>query len=291
MKEFINNISEELKENFKSFVPEQIQQNITPTNIFFRIINGSIFLFLLSIYVYIPFIVYMDTYNIFPYDFFTGEGIFAINLFSIYISIFVILMSFSLFGGLVGSLVCSIHKIKVSNILKGLSIFNILVLFLFIVFLTEISQNDNFWEKLGFITLLSFISIIVSHYVAISIFSTSKNQFLSMMISFLFILPYIFFIFLPSPTSQLVSNTLKSFGIGGEISIVIKRIDREKTDCNEGKLIFLSPKNIYFKPIDKKDTKKDMTVILERKDTIIAMNAECKDDANADTKIEKKNLH
>lgn len=256
----IKSFFQSLKEELYEALPEQVTKNLTPLNIFFKIINGSILLFLLSIYTYIPFIVYMDQNNIFPYDFFTEEGIFAVNLFSVYILIIALFMSAGLSGGLVAYVALKRNKLKIHFIVKLLIIINFITLACFVLIMI-LDTSDRF----GYLVFLMVLSFVISVNIVFLFFTTSIQQFIVMISSLGFILPTILFMILPTQTTTLVSGILSNFGIGGNIEAKVTYVQsNNKSDRSiEGELIFLSPKNIYIK------TQTDSVLIIERKNTEI----------------------
>lgn len=67
MKEFLLKVKEDIDKTF----PKGFIQNLTPENMFYRAINFLFFGWLMSMYIYIPFLVYMSNNGFFSYDFLT----------------------------------------------------------------------------------------------------------------------------------------------------------------------------------------------------------------------------
>ena len=68
MKEFFLNI----KKDIVGIFPQELRKNLTAESIFYRSINFIFFSWLMSLYVYLPFLVYMSNYGFFSYDLFNN---------------------------------------------------------------------------------------------------------------------------------------------------------------------------------------------------------------------------
>lgn len=117
---------------------------------------------------------------------------------------------------------------------------------------------DGFsFSKISWFSFLFCASLPISLHVSLVIFGSAKHQFFSAILSFCFVLPMLFFNIFPDSTSKLTSIILKKFNIGGDIPVkILNKIDKSE---QIGKLIFLSPDNIYL-------LNEEGTIILERKD-------------------------
>lgn len=252
MKEFLLKV----KEDIYRTLPESFIKNLTPENIFYRAINFLFFGWLMSLYVYVPFLVYMSNYGFFSYDFFIN-GLFAINVISLYVVLFLVVFSMILTGGFGIAFACKLSRYNIPKGNKFGIILNIFVISLSILFV-----YDGFsFSKISWFSFLFLVSLPISLHVSLMIFGSAKHQFFSAILSFCFVLPMLFFNIFPDSTSKLTSIILKKFNIGGDIGIKIVN----KLDDTEyiGKLIFLSPDNIYLSNSDEEK------IILERKDSEI----------------------
>lgn len=261
MKEFLSKIKEDIYRTF----PESFTKNLTPENIFYRAINFLFFGWLMSLYIYIPFLVYMSNYSFFSYDFFIN-GLFAINVISLYVVLFLIVISMLISGGF-GIYITL--KISGYTIPKGNKIGMVVNLFMIILFTLFIYDDFSFSKKtfdmISWFMFLLVVSFPISFHISLMIWGSTKNQFFSALFSFGFILPILFFNIFPDSTSKLTSIMLKNFNIGGNVDVkVINKLDNTNY---LGNLIFLSPDNIYLSNLEKEK------IILERKDSeIIFLN-------------------
>ena len=132
MKEFLLKLKEDVNKTF----PESFIQNLKPENLFYRIINFIFFGWLISMYIYIPFLVYMSNYGFFSYDLF-NDGLFAIKIISLNMLVLMIGFSFILTGGFGIALASSNSKYSVMKYNKWLILVNIIILILMIFVLVE----------------------------------------------------------------------------------------------------------------------------------------------------------
>lgn len=266
MKNLFLNFFDELTKNIKEVVPDYLKDNITPKNLLYRGINTLIFGWILSLYVYIPFLVYMNYHGFFSYDFFGQDGLFAINVFTFYTAFFLLSFSF-LFTGSIGIYlvyhICIYLKKKEEYNLKKMPTFNwyimpaniIIFIFTFIL-ISENINGEGTSNNIAWVLFLFTVSIPINIHIGTLFFGSIKSQLISTIFSFGIILPIAFFNIFSGSTSKLLSIALKSFHVGGNIPIIIT--DKYKDIKLKGKLIFLSPKNIFL--IDDKGQK----VIIER---------------------------
>lgn len=255
---FANHIS-----RFDNNFSKSIIRKFTLKNIFYRIINIIVFSFLMSIYTYIPFLVYMNHYGFFSYDLF-NNGLFAINIISFYVVFFLITFSLMFSLGIGIAFTYSLNKeYKMPKWNWYIIIFNLVIVLVFVIFIySKFDFTENTFNRITWLFFLLFVSVPICIHLSLTftIFSSIKSQLISTFISFCIILPISFFSIFEGPTSKLTSIAFEIFSIGGKISIEIK--DKSTNSTYDGKLIFLSPDNIYF--YDKKDETKKY--ILERKD-------------------------
>lgn len=253
MKEFFLNI----KKDIVGIFPQELRKNLTAESIFYRSINFIFFSWLMSLYVYLPFLVYMSNYGFFSYDLF-NNGLFAINLIALYIVIFLIVLSIMLTGGFCSIIACKLSGYEIPKYNKWLIGLNMFVLTLFILFIYDdpllIEENLDYFTWIIFLIVISFP---ISLHIALIVIGSSKYQFLNVIFSFCFVLPFLFFNIFPESTSKLTSKMFKTFGIGGNIPIKIENSSDNKTIYN-GELIFLSPDNIFL-------SKEKGIIIIERK--------------------------
>lgn len=290
MKEFVKNT----KETIINLLPSFLQQ-LTPQELLYRCLNFFLFGWILSFYIYIPFLVYMSNNGFFSYDLF-NNGLFAINIFSLFIAI--ILIGFSLMiSGSFGLMLFykknnhvkvlkaikygkifklrndeqrfkemkrkkvfkAINRRVVFNILKGLRLFNIFIIITIILFVyvkSDLSMKTV--EMFLWFLFLFGTSFIISIHMGILFFDRVILQFFSLIVIFIIVLPIFFFNTFPSQASKLTSIAFKVFNVGGNVNIIVKnKINKEIV--YSGELIFLSPENIFIKENDNK-------IILERKD-------------------------
>lgn len=254
MKEFLLKVREDIYRT----LPESFIKNLTPENIFYRAINFLFFGWLMSLYVYVPFLVYMSNYGFFSYDFFIN-GLFAINVISLYVVLFLIVFSMILSGGFSIAFACKLSGYNIPKGNKFWIIFNIFIISLFILFIYDsFSLSKKTFDIISWLSFLLFVSLPISFHISLMIFGSAKNQFFSALLSFGFVLPVLFFNVFPDSTSKLTSIILKKFNIGGNVDVEIEsRLDNKTSYI--GKMIFLSPDNIFL-------LNEEGTIILERKD-------------------------
>ncbi|WP_323588836.1 hypothetical protein [Aliarcobacter butzleri] len=257
MKEFLLKVKEDVNKTF----PESFIQNLKPENLFYRIINFIFFGWLISMYIYIPFLVYMSNYGFFSYDLF-NDGLFAIKIISLNMLVLMIGFSFILTGGFGIALASSNSKYSVMKYNKWLILVNIIILILIIFIL--IGDNSLFEkrvDKIAWFLFLFSVSLPISIHISLIFLGSIKAQFISTFFSFCIILPALFFSMFMGSASKLTSNIFKSFNLGGDIPVkILNKIDKSE---QIGKLIFLSPDNIYL------SNSTEEKIILERKDSEI----------------------
>ncbi|RLA84316.1 MAG: hypothetical protein DRG78_01755 [Epsilonproteobacteria bacterium] len=252
-------------------VPKHIRENITPTNMIYRIISILIFGFIMSLYLYLPFIVYMGHYHIFPYDFFGEQGVLAINIFSFFIILFILTMSILFTGGISNIIVSRYYKIKSFSNDTIMLIMNIcFIVFLGISILT-LSIPAEFMKNISWFIFAFILSLLITLHMGMLYYANVKTQIFSVISIFGFAIPLLVFILFNSSAASLVSITLKKFGVGGEIEATVTRIS--DSDCTEGYLIFLSPNSIYLK-----SKQNNIIMNVNKKDYNFAFSSICKRD-------------
>lgn len=116
----------------------------------------------MSLYVYVPFLVYMSNYGFFSYDFFIN-GLFAINVISLYVVLFLIVFSMILSGGFGIAFACKLSEYNIPKGNKLGIIFNIFIIILFVLFVYDdfsFSKKDVLILHLGYALL--FVSLPIS---------------------------------------------------------------------------------------------------------------------------------
>jgi hypothetical protein len=241
-----------IMDSIKKLIPKEYRDKLTPSSLLFRIVNFLLTSFLMSIYAYVPFILYMSEYNFYSYDFFTTEGLFAINVFLFIIVSFIFAISITLTLGLVKYfydyilMKNGITDGSNSKDFKFITIANFIFLLIVIIMFIFLEDKNN--EALYTILFFYILSFLVSFQMIISFSLSAKAKYvlLSTILIYMFILP-VLFINNQKQVATLVSISLKKFGVGGGINVEVydKRFS-ENEKKNKGKLIFLSPKNIYI---------------------------------------------
>jgi hypothetical protein len=237
----------------QDFFPEYIKEKLTLENLFFRGLLFILSSFMLSVYIYVPFLLYMQEYKFYSYDFFTSEGLFAINVFLVIIVFLIIGMSFLLVFGIIrfisDFLIKNIRKVELKYDIFPLVI-NIIIGIILIFFFNSKEYQDtttNNVKEVIFSTIIFtyLLSFFLSTHIIIStsFYIKTRYIFLTTVLLYTLILPVLFLSY-QKQVVDLVSISLKNFGVGGEVKIEVydKRFDNIN---NKGKLIFLSPKNIY----------------------------------------------
>lgn len=156
-------------------------------------------------------------------------------------------------------------KLSGYNIPKGNKfgiILNIFIISLFILFVYDsFSFSKKTFDLISWFSFLFFVSLPISFHISLIFVGSAKHQFFSAILSFCFVLPMLFFNIFPDSTSKLTSIMFKTFSIGGDIPVkILNKIDKSE---QIGKLIFLSPDNIYL------SNSTEEKIILERKDSEI----------------------
>lgn len=246
---------ESTKKNIITLLPSYLEK-VTLKEILYRSINFLLLGWIFSFYIYIPFLVYMSNNGFFSYDLF-NNGLFAINVFSLFIAIILMGISIMISGGFGLRFVCK--KNQSFKLIRALMLLNSLVNMMIISFIYyKSSFSIEILEIILWFLFLFLTSLIISIHIGIMIFGTAKSQFFSLILIFIILLPILFFNTFPKQTSKLTSIAFKVFNIGGNVKVIVKnKINKEI--LYTGELIFLSPENIFLKENENK-------IILERKD-------------------------
>lgn len=265
MKIEIYNLLEDIKKDLINLFPKNIQKELTPKNLLYRFINTIIFSWFLGLYVYIIFLAYMGNYKFFSYDFFENEGNIAMNIISLSTAYFLILISLLLTGGFVIFFIKKNNnkrynqnlKLSWNKYLMGL---NIIFIFVIVSFLYATRNDKSIFADIPWILFLIMISIFINFHIVSIFLNSIKTQLLSTILLIGFLIPFILFTYYPY-TSQLLSISLKTFGINNSKVNIINTINKDIKI--KGELIFLSPKNIYLIDENKK------SIIIGRKNNMI----------------------
>ncbi len=212
-----------------------------PKELIARIISYFVSSLILPNIIFLLFLIYMSYNNFFSYDFFT-EGIFGMKLFFLMTIVFVFTFSLFLSSGII-SMICI--KEKKCEWKDNTFVFIINVL-LYLIIISGAYENIIPWSSAIYIIL---ISIIINIHLSMLIFYNAEIQLFSfgIFIIFTFFLTTQF----SAETSRLVSIGLKTFGSGGEIETIITTNNGVSI---KGKLLLITPQNIYLKPVDKNGT-------------------------------------
>lgn len=135
-------------------------------------------------------------------------------------------------------------------------IFHILII-IFAIYMIEIKSNEDYTLWIIFLIFVSFPISLHLSFIFTTLFTSSKHLLINTILSFCILLPISFFGIFESSSSKLTSIVFKIFYIGGEIPIKIKDENNPNLEY-QGKLIFLSPDNIFLSNNEEK-------IILERK--------------------------
>lgn len=215
-----------------------------PKELIFRIISYFLSSLILPNIIFLLFITYMSHNNFFSYDFFT-EGIFGMKLFFLMTIVFIFAFSIFLSSWIVLLVCIRKKKCKLSDNKILLSIFPVNIIFFFLMILSACG-NIIPW---GWFFYIILISIMINIHLSTLIFYNVRHQLSSLCV--FIILLFLLTINFSAETSRLISIGLKAFGSGGEIETVITTSNDFSI---EGKLLLITPKNIYLKPIDKNGT-------------------------------------
>lgn len=198
--------------------------------------------YLLMTFVIVPhltifmFVIYMAEHDFFSYDFFI-QGIFAMKIFVLTSGVIIVFLSLILYSPL---LLIAAHK----KGHKPPAFAYILLTLLALAMWGGIGLDLISAKQYGYLVFIAFICFLITALFATYFFSTAKTHFITLLVTSFFVLA------LATKhsdlTAKIVSIGLKSFKVGGGLPISISYKDSE--DYIEGKLILISPNNIYFIP-------------------------------------------
>tara|TARA_R110000744_G_scaffold61796_1_gene127379 strand:- start:1898 stop:2656 length:759 start_codon:yes stop_codon:yes gene_type:complete len=225
LSDFIRNVKAILEKTFEN-----------KEGIFFRILSY----FLSSIFfANIPtllFLIYMGHYGFFSYDYFS-EGIFGSKVFFLISIVVLLALSFMTFWWVV-PLVEKIVTKKTS--LHSFILILILNLIVFFSLVYGLYLTENLYKGLYFFVISFFLSL----HMGILLYAKPSQQFISLFVM-IFVITFMSIQF-REQASSLVAIGLKTFSVGGEISVVLTPKFSESDTIN-GKLILTTPKHVYIK--------------------------------------------
>ncbi|HAS6363964.1 TPA: hypothetical protein RQJ98_004230 [Vibrio vulnificus] len=203
--------------------------------------------YFLSVFVVVPnialliFLVYMAEYNFFSYDFFI-DGIFAMKWFFITTVLFIAVTSVLIYSPV---LLWFIRKKRgVSSKLLWIFFSLISAVFWWIAICSISTGSDA--ERVIFVLFICIFTC--AHIVTLTCYP-AKNQFISLAV---LISVVVFSCFnYPTQVAQIASIGLKSFGVGGDVSISF--MDAESSRKITGKLKLLTPENVYMQTSNSDD--------------------------------------
>ena len=204
--------------------------------ILFRVLSIALSSLFLANIPLLLFLIYMGHYGFFSYDFFS-EGVFGLKVFFFLTSVLVLITSLALFWWIV-PLVEKWKKGKFKILpFIGIVIFNLFFLFILIV---SFPRNGDYFR----IMYICAIGFFISLHFSFLLHAKPSDQFRSLIVV-IFIITFMS-LHLREQASSVLSIGLQNFGVGGDIEVVLlpEIASEEKL---EGKLLLLSPKNIYIK--------------------------------------------
>ncbi|CUV65991.1 membrane hypothetical protein [Sulfurovum sp. enrichment culture clone C5] len=227
-----------------------IKKILEPSNnIIYRIISifisSVLFSNVLPIFL---FIIYMYKNHFFSYDLFLN-GLFGINVFFISTAIFVLifgLFATSSFVVLVNMITKKYNKKEFFK-LSGLFFIFLGLLFLNILFILSMC---NLTKDCVDILFLTSISSVVSIHYGVVFFAKPKTSIFSIITSFVIIITLI--VNFTKQSSELLATGLRVFNSANKNVEVVNNSDSK---ISKGKLIFISPDNIYVEIKENNQTK------------------------------------
>lgn len=243
-----------------------------PSEMFYKIVNfflsGFFFTHLLPI---MMFIIFMREEKIFSYDLLT-DGLIGINTFYFFIVLFVLFFVFFTASSLyfIIRFIIELRQNSKEKYLKifpkeSKGIFDFFILSFILNIFTlciyyQIVQDNKLYQP--YVEYILVISVIFAVHTAIVFHAKAKNGFMSLIISFSIIISYGFIN--SNVTKDLVVHGLNQFGSNGNSVIVT---NDENITIGKGKLLLLSPENIYFTSTDDKNAS-TLTIINRNNHTI-----------------------
>ena len=218
-------------------VSTAIEKVKNPSNIVAIAISSIISTIYITYFPLILFFIYMGHNRFFSYDFYI-DGVFAINSFILLSAIFLVLLSFMVFGSIF-TMFCqhSENKKVLTKTNIALIAFNIFM----IILLISVSYGK---QTLDFYIFYFALSFFIQIHLSVSFYGKPEKKIGSLLF-FIFATLYMV-THMTEQVSGLVSYSLRHFGIGGGINVVLQERSPEKTKV-EGKLLLRSPSHLYLK--------------------------------------------
>ncbi len=189
----------------------------------------------------IAFILFMRENKIFSYDFFIN-GLFGLNIFFIFTTIFTLLYGFLLTGVII-PLIDIIFKYKKNESIPSETLF----FFVFMFTLNLLSQLIIFQSDFNSQAhiLLAIIGFFVNLHIGVLFYATPKIK-LGTLILLIVAVVYSMFAY-HKLTAELIEVGMRKFNTGGNKEILISNDNNGTKIISRGKLILLSPNNIYVR--------------------------------------------
>ena len=195
------------------------------------------------------FIAYMNDHNFFSYDFFI-EGVFGMKIFFITTVLLLLVGAFILW--FIPLVVLGRKNVVIASKIWGDNKFFFMILggcTLFLWFVIGLSIHNAFTEtEIDSDKLANLIfGLTIMFFLAVHLLTflySAKHQVISSIV--LLIITIASVLMIPKQVSIQINSGLKAFGVGGNLPVVIKVNNSEKTI--EGNLKLITPKNIYYSP-------------------------------------------
>jgi hypothetical protein len=190
----------------------------------------------------------MFQYKFFSYDFFI-DGFFGMAVFVIVTAVFLTLASYILYGFLITAKLGIIEqKRKNKNIAyRAMTYIGIVVsIIIHFCFLEQFYIQEKIELFYAIIIISLLICSLSLSFAGHGLKHNIQNWITPLLfIFFTALLPFMY----QEETTTIVSLGLKGFNIGGEKDVTIKELGKDKS--LNGKLLLLSPNNVYLKNTDK----------------------------------------
>jgi len=196
--------------------------------------------YLVSTFVLVPniamllFLVYMAEYNFFSYDFFL-EGVFGMKWFFITTIIFLVVTASVFYSPMIFLFLYKKRNVVVWPLWIIYGILSVV----FWGYAGNLVFSGSSPERVIFLVAICFV--ISVHLVTLTCYD-AKTQFFSMG-SLIVVIVFSSFNY-SRQVAEIVSIGLKSFGVGGDLSVVVK--DDKSGAESSGKLKLITPQNIYM---------------------------------------------
>ena len=207
--------------------------NLTLESIFYKILSMLIFGFLLSLYSYLPFVVYMSHNTFFSYDFFK-DGLVALNIFNIFIVILISIMTILFTGGIPTYIIKKYYlHIEIKEELKIFFQINLVINNLYFSIAILVMLLDGFTMNriifaFGFLMYILVLTTSISTHIAIIVYCNFKIQFYSTITYPSSIYTTLIMFWGSKYTNNIVSSTLREFGVGGNLDIAVENLYNKK---------------------------------------------------------------